>query len=689
MWKEMQLAGLKANLVTIASVLRACAHFSALQQGKEIHGFVIRNEFEADHFVGSTLIDMYSKCYCISDACQVFDRMPERDVVSWSAMIAGYSQNGNCLDALYLFKDMNIRGMEPDSVTIACVLPACARIASLQHGKEIHGYMIKNRFASDVLVWNALMDMYAKCGSIQDAKQVFDGLYHRDSVSWSTIIGGYAQNTHYDHALKLFAEMQLSGVKNDYATIASVLPACANALALRHGKEIHNYIIRFGLESDVFVVSALVDMYSKCGKIEFARQIFEKMYDRNVVSWNAMVAGYTQNGNYSEAFQIFRQLQHTEVKLDPITIVSILPACARLGTLQQGKEIHNYALRRGFDSSVSVANSLIDMYGKCGSIDVAHKVFEKIQNKDLVSWNSLIAGYGMHGHGEEALRFFRLMQQTGIKPDHITFVAILSACNHAGVVDKGRYYFDCMSQDYSITPRVEHYACMVDLLGRAGCLDEAYIFIKNMPLEATADVWGALLGACRTYGNIKLGEKVADFLFKLKPEDTGYYVLLSNIYAAAGRWNDVAKVRTLIKDRGLKKSPGCSWIEVRNKVHEFFVGDKSHPQSEEIFTFLKSLDRQMKDIGFRPDTTFVLHDVEEEEKEQILCVHSEKLAIAFGLLNTSPNRPIRITKNLRVCGDCHTAAKFISKIAKREIIVRDMIRFHHFNDGLCSCGDYW
>jgi pentatricopeptide repeat protein len=689
LFQEMQLAGLKPNSVTAASVLRVCAHFSALEQGKEIHAFFIRNDFETDTFVASALIDMYSKCSAVEGACHVFNEMSERDVVSWSAMISGYAQNGYCIEALETFKDMNLHGMKPDSVTIASVLPACARVEALQQGKEIHGYTIKSIFASDVFAGNALIDMYAKCGRLENAQRVFDCLLHRDAVSWSTIIGGYTQSAHYEDALELFSQMQLLDVKADSATISSVLPACANLLALQQGKEIHNYIIHFGFESDVFVGSALVDMYAKCGEIDIAQQLFSKMPDRNVVSWNAIIAGYAQNGNCNEALQLFRQMQLVGMKSDPVTIVSILPACARLAILQQGKEIHDYAMRRGFESSVSVGNSLIDMYCKCGSIEVAHKVFDSMYQKDLVSWNSIIAGYGMHGYGEDALAFFHQMHQIGVKPDHITFVAVLSACNHAGLVDKGRQYFNCMSQDYCIMPRMEHYACMADLLGRAGCLDEAYSFIKKMPLEPSADVWGALLGACRTYNNIELGENVADILFKLKPEDTGYYILLSNIYAAANRWDDVAKVRAVIKDRGLKKRPGCSWIEVRDRVHEFFVADRSHPQFKEISTMLASLDREMKESGYMPDTAFVLHDVEEEEKEQILCGHSEKLAIAFGLVSTCPGTSIRITKNLRVCGDCHTATKFISKITEREIIVRDMNRFHHFKDGLCSCGDYW
>jgi pentatricopeptide repeat protein len=338
---------------------------------------------------------------------------------------------------------------------------------------------------------------------------------------------------------------------------------------------------------------------------------------------------------------------------------------------------------------VSTGNALIDMYAKCGRLEIARRLFEKMPKRDVVSWNVMILGYGLHGQSKDAIALFSQLEQKGIKPDDITFICILSACSHAGLVDEGRKYFNSLNRDHRFTPRMEHYICMVDLLGRAGCLDEAQELINNMPYEPDASVWGALLGACRIHCNIALAEYVAKHHLKLESNNTGCYVLLSNIYAAAGRWHDAAKVRTMIKTKGLKKNPGRSWIEIKNSVHTFVGGDRSHPQSEKIYAVLDSLMNDMKKEGYVHDKSFVLQDVEEEEKENIISTHSEKLAIAFGLLETSPGMPIQITKNLRVCGDCHNATKFISKIAKREIILRDINRFHHFKDGVCSCGDYW
>jgi len=360
-----------------------------------------------------------------------------------------------------------------------------------------------------------------------------------------------------------------------------------------------------------------------------------------------------------------------------------------LAALEYGKEVHEDIKRSGFQSDVYVGTALVDMYAKCGSITDARNVFDIMSKRDVVSWNAMIAGYAMHGCGKEAIEIFEQMEHSTSKPNNATFVGVLSACCHAGLVDEGWKYFDYMSKLYSITPVLDHYCCMADLLGRAGYLDEAYDFINRMPVKPDATVWSSLLAACRIHSNAELGEQVAECLFELDPTDAATYVLMSNIYAAAGRWDDIKKIRALMKERKVEKKPGSSWIEVNNKVYAFLVGDTSHPQLQEIYLKLDALSGEMKEAGYVSDTRFVLQDVEEEQKEHILGYHSEKLAIAFGLMNTYPGTPIRVVKNLRVCGDCHCAIKFISRIAAREIVVRDANRFHHFRNGQCSCGDYW
>eukprot|EP01018_Ginkgo_biloba_P030278 Gb_21443 [translate_table: standard] len=686
---QMQLAGVEPSSVSFINVLPACAHLAAVQQGKEIHGRIIRIGLDTDGLVGSALIDMYTACENVEIACHVFDRISQRNIVSWNAVIRGYARNNLWEEALSLYCQMHKASIPPDKFTFPLLLKACQGLSALQRGKEIHGRIIRGDFEIDIFVGTALIDMYAKCGSIEYAQQAFHKLSKRDIVSWNAMISGYTQGGYANDALDVFCQMQLAGVKPDSFTFVSILPACAHLGDLQQGKEIHEYIIRGGFESDVFVGSALIDMYAKCRSIEVSRQVFDKMLEKNVVSWNAMIGGYSQNGHANEAMELFSQMQLAGVRPNSITIAGALAACAHLAVLKQGKEIHNYIIRTGLQCDSFLGNAVIDMYAKSGSIEIARQVFDKMSQRNVVSFTAMISGYGMHGLGEDALTLFNQMQLAGMKPDYITFIAVLSACSHAGLVDEGWQYFHLMSHQYLITPRVEHYACMVDLLGRAGHLDEAQEFIKRMPLRPDSSVWGALLGACRIHCNVELGEHVSECLFKLEPGNSGNHVLLSNIYAKAGRWHDVAKIRTMMKERGIEKTPGYSWIEVKNRLHTFLVGDRLHPQSEKIYAMLDSLAAQMRKEGYVPDTSFVMHAVKEEEKEYILRGHSEKLAIAFGLINTSPGTLIRVTKNLRVCGDCHNATKYTSKIVDREIIVRDANRFHHFKKGLCSCGDYW
>lgn len=599
--------------------------------------------------------------------------------------------DGQLNEALHILHALQSQHIPLHFTAYSSLLNACIQHKALREGKRLHAHILRfTQLNQNGCLQIKLLTMYSMCGSIEEARQVFDKIPNPNVFAWNAIIRGYAWSRTCANGIELYRQMKQTGIRANKFTFPFVLKACAAIPSLKDGREIHYDIIREGLECDVYVCAALVDMYSKCGSIENARQVFDKISQRDSVLWTAMVAGYAQNGCASEALMIFRQMQaEAGVKPSQAGIVSALPACSHLSVLQHGKEIHGYVIRNGFDGYGNVGNSLIDMYAKCGKIRMASKVFDKMTKRDVISWNAIIAGCAMHGHEEEALGLFDQMQITGLRPDHITFVGVLSACSNAGLLEEGRRNFDLMRVDHHIAPRVEHYTCMVHLLGRIGHLDEAYDLVKNMPFEPDACVLGALFFACRAYGNIKLGERVSQWLLEIEPDNPGNYVMLSNIYAAAGQWNDVAKVRTMLKNRGMRKSTGCSWIEIKNKVHAFVAADKSHLQSQEIYALLESLEKQMKDEGYVADTSFVLHDVDDEEKRTAIYSHSEKLAIAFGLLNTSPGTTIQVTKNLRVCGDCHTAIKFISKIASREIILRDVNRFHHFRHGLCSCGDYW
>eukprot|EP01018_Ginkgo_biloba_P030033 Gb_09792 [translate_table: standard] len=676
------------NYKSFAIVLAACGCLQAEEQGKQVHAHTIKTGFESNVSVGNGLVTAYAKCGNIGDVCKVFNQMPKQDIISWNAMISGYANSGHDEEALKCFRKMQWADTKLNSVTLSSVLSSCVSLEALEQGKELHGYTIKTGYESSISVGNALVTMYARSSNIGDAGQVFDRMPGKDLVSWNALIGGYIENDQVEEGMNFFYQMQQAGVRMNYITFVSLLSACGVPKALELGKQLHANIISAGFEPDMFVRNALVTMYANCGSIENASKLFSKMPKEDVVSWNAMIAGYTHNGLGEAGLKLFWHLQRAGMRMDNFTFATALAACASLAALGHGKQVHASIIKAKFDWDVFVETALIDMYAKCGGIEDARLVFDKMFEQKIFSWNAMIAGYARHGHGEKALQLFCQMQLAGMNPDHVTFVSVLSACSHAGLVDEGYNYFHSMSHNHGIAPRVEHYACMVDLLGRAGCLDEAEDFINKMPLEPSALVWRSLLGACRVHCNMDKGKYAAECLLELDPHDAATYVLLSNIYAAAGKWNDVAKVRMLMKDNQVKKNPGCSWIEIKNRIHSFVAEDRTHPQMEEIYAKLEKLTEQIRVAGYVPDTNFALHDVDQEQKQHNLSYHSEKLAIAFGLLSTPLGTSIRIIKNLRVCGDCHTVTKFISKIAEREIILRDAYRYHHFKDGMCSCGDY-
>ncbi|WJX87889.1 Putative pentatricopeptide repeat-containing protein [Trifolium repens] len=605
--------------------------------------------------LGIKLMRAYAACGEPGLTRKVFDEMFERNVVFYNVMIRSYVNNYLYNDALFVFRDMINGGFRPDNYTYPCVLKACSCSENLNFGLQIHGDLLKVRMDLNLFVGNGLIAMYGKCGCLLEARRVFDEMLCRDVISWNSMVAGYAQNTRFDDALEICREMVDLGQKPDGGTMASLMPAVANTSS-----------------ENVLCVE----------------KIFVNLEWKNLISWNVMIRVYMKNSMPTKAVDLYLQMEKSGVEPDAITCASVLPACGDLSALLLGRRIHEYIERRNLCPNLLLENSLIDMYARCGCLEDAKRVFDRMKLRDVASWTSLISAYGMTGKGYNAVALFTEMLNSGQIPDSIAFVAILSACSHSGLLDEGKIYFKQMTNDYRITPRIEHFACMVDLLGRAGRVDEAYKFIKEMPIEPNARVWGTLLSSCRVYSNMDIGLLAADSLLLLAPEQSGYYVLLSNIYAKAGRWKEVTEIRSVMKRRKIRKTPGISNVELNNQVHTFLAGDTSHPQSKEIYEELGVLVGKMKELGYVPETDSALHDVEEEDKECHLAVHSEKLAIVFALLNTQESQ-IRITKNLRVCGDCHIAAKLISKIVEREIVVRDTNRFHHFKDGICSCGDYW
>ncbi|KAK2635962.1 hypothetical protein Ddye_030754 [Dipteronia dyeriana] len=734
------------------SLLKLCCETKKQRQAKQIHCLIIKAFTNPETFLLNNLINSYSKLGNIKYARRLFDKMPQPNGFSWNTILSAYSKSGHLSQVQFIFNRMPYRDgaswnslisgyanhvsvkeavkvynlMLKDGfsslnrITVSTMLKLSSSKGCVNLGRQIHGQIVKFGFSSYVFVGSPLMDMYAKMGLIYDAKRVLDGMSERnvvmyntmitgllrcglieeskrlfidmkekDSISWTTMITGFTQNGLEREAVDLLREMRLEGLAMDQYTFGSVLTACGGLLALEEGKQIHAYIIRTGYKDNVFVGSALVDMYCKSKTIKSAESVFRKMTLKNVVSWTAMLVGYVQNGYGEEAVRIFCDMQRNGIEPDDFTLGSIISSCANLASIEEGAQFHGHALVSGIISFLTVSNALITLYGKCGSIEDSHQLFNEMNDRDEVSWTALVSAYAKFGKAKETIDLFERMLAHGMKPDGVTFIGVLSACSRTGLVEKGRRHFESMVLEHGITPIQDHYTCMIDLLSRAGRLEEAKTFINKMPFCPDAIGWATLLSSCRNHGNLEIGKWAAEYLLELEPQNPASYILLSSIYASKGKWDLVSQLRKRMREKGVRKEPGCSWIKYNNKVHIFSADDQSSPYTDKIYAELEKLNLKMIEEGYVPDVSSVLHDVEDSEKVKMLNYHSERLAIAFGLLFIPPGLPIRVVKNLRVCGDCHNATKYISKITKREILVRDAVRFHLYKDGTCSCGDFW
>ncbi|XP_057847319.2 pentatricopeptide repeat-containing protein At2g13600 isoform X2 [Cryptomeria japonica] len=674
LFNHMGVGGVKANHFTLSNVIGICGGLKALEHGLQVHGQIIKMGFESGVAVGNALIDMYAKCGNVDAACsvfgnmhdqdvvswtamiagyaqndriddarQLFDRMFEKNVVSWNAMIAGYIQNGLDEEALSLFEEMQRNGKKPNQSTCVSILKACASLIDLRKGNQVHGYIIKMGYDSDVHVGSTLIDLYAKGRTLNDACKVFDTMPARNTVTWSVMVTGYLQHRNIDDAeqlfhkmpernvvswnamiagsaqnglvdvtLKHFIQMQCEGIEPDESTFSSVISVCANSYALEQGKRVHALIINKKFDSYLSVGNSLITMYAKNGKIDDACKVFNRMSKQDVVSWTAMITGYAENGRTEEAQLLFDRMPIRNV----VTGNAMITAYLHNGRMGDAIQVFSNMPNR----NLITWNAMTAVYACEEALGIFFQMHQAAVTPDQSTFSGILGvcanlaalekGYAQHGSGNKALRLFEHMQQLGVKPNDITFINVLTACSHAGLVIEGWHYFHCMSQDYQISPTAYHYACMIDLLGRAGHLDEAKNLICNMPCEADAVVWGALLGACKIHANMELGKFAAEHLFVLEPQNAAAYVALSNLCAMVNRWDEVAKVRILMRQRGIKKKPGCSWIEIKNRVHTFIVGDRSHSQTEKIYALLASLHRQMKAAGYVPDVFSLAHDVE-------------------------------------------------------------------------------
>lgn len=688
LYHRMLWAEIRPDVYTFPSVLRTCGGVSDIARGKEIHGHVIRFGFESDVDVGNALITMYVKCGDISHARKLFDRMPKRDRISWNAMISGYFENGEGLEGLRLFFLMRELSVDPDLITMTSVASACELLGNERLGREIHGYVVRSEFGGDVSVNNSLIQMYSSLGNLEEAEKVFSRMESKDIVSWTAMIASYDSHKLPCRAVETYKMMELEGILPDEITLVSVLSACARLGHLDLGIRLHEIAIKTGLISHVMVANSLIDMYSKCKCVDKALEVFRNISGKNVISWTSLILGLRINNRSFEALLFFRQMKES-MKPNSVTLISVLSACARIGALMRGKEIHAHALRTGVGFDGFLPNAILDMYVRCGREVPALNQFNS-QKKDVTAWNILLTGYAEKGQGKLAVELFDKMLESEVNPDEITFISLLCACSRSGMVVEGLEYFNVMKNKYNLTPNLKHHACIVDLLGHAGRLNDAYDFIQDMSLKPDAAIWGALLNACRIHRNVELGELAATRIFEKDNKSVGYYILLCNLYAECGNWDKVSKVRSLMRERGLSVDPGCSWVEIKGKVHAFLSGDNFHADSKEIDGVLEGFYTKMKETCFSDLKSIFLSEVE-TSRADIFCGHSERQAIAFGLISTAPGTPIWVTKNLYMCHSCHNFVKFISTVVRREISVRDVEEYHHFKDGVCSCGDegYW
>lgn len=681
-------------------LLQECIVSNLAAEAEVIHGHIIKTGTHEDLFVTTFLVNVYAKCGVMEHARKVFDNLPRRNVVAWTTLVTGYVQNSQPVAALRVFIEMLQAGAYPTNYTLGIVLNACSSLQSIELGKQVHGYIIKYHIDFDTSIGNSLSSFYSKFGSLDFAIRAFQKIEEKNVISWTSVVSACGDNGQAAQSLSFFTEMLEEGVEPNEYTLTSALSACCVMLALALGAQIHSLSIKLGYGSSIPVKNSVMYLYLKCGWLIEAQKLFEGMETLNLITWNAMIAGHAKmmdlaaddlaaHKSGSTALEMFQKLYRSGMKPDLFTFSSVLSVCSSLVALEQGEQIHAQIIKSGVLADVVVGTSLVSMYNKCGSIDKASKAFLEMPSRTLISWTSMITGFARHGLSQQALQLFEDMRLAGVRPNQVTFVGVLSACSHAGLVDEALYYFEVMLKQYNIKPVMDHFACLIDMYLRLGRVEEAFDVVKKMSFEPNEIIWSMLIAGCRSHGNSELGFYAAEQLLKLRPKDTETYVSLLNMYLSEGRWKDVSKVRKLMKEEKLGKLKDWSWISIKEKVYSFKPNDKSHSQSAEMYNLLENVLDEVKNLGYEP--VEYMEVIEEEDEEKVFSstiYHSEKLAVAFGLLNLPTAHPIRVVKSITMCRDCHNFISFISLLKGREIVIRDSKQLHKFLNGCCSCGGF-
>ncbi|KAJ0766286.1 putative tetratricopeptide-like helical domain superfamily, DYW domain-containing protein [Helianthus annuus] len=649
---------------------------------RSIHVILLRTALHRSSYAVGNFITSCANLGLMNYAHQMFDQMPEPNSFVWNTLIRGFQQNHEPRKVMDFYDRMWSERVGPDCFTYPFVIRACTELSEHVRGKCVHGLLFKVGLELDMFIGTSLIEFYGGFGDANAARRVFDELPVKDKVAWTVLLSSCVDKcSDLEAARKVFDEMP----GKDLVVWNIMIFQYVKAGDVRNAYE----LFTLAPVKDLLMYNTVLGGYARHGEVDIMINFFHDMPAKDLVSWNTVIGGLVRDNRIKEAMNCFQQMLSENISPNEITLVSLLSACAQVGALDTGRWLHSYIDRNNRGLNVVVATGLVDMYSKCGDLESADYVFNKLQNPDVVAWNAMIMGFSMNGQSKKTLKLFTRMKSGSVMPNEVTILGVLCACVHAGFVNDGRELFNSMVKDLGLAPKVEHYGCMVDLLGRAGLLDEAYELIQSMPMEPHTGVWGALLGACKLHKNVELAETAIKHLNELEHEDGGYLTMMSNIYANAGRWDDVARTRQLMRTKGVDKLRGCSSIEVNGEIHEFGAEDKVHPRLKEIHEMIDEILSRLRLAGHVASRNEVLFDVEDEEKDKALLYHSEKMAVAFGLIATTKGTVIRVVKNLRICGDCHAVMKLVSETFEREIVIRDRSRFHHFKNGRCSCGDYW
>ncbi|KAH1070740.1 hypothetical protein GLYMA_03G189000v4 [Glycine max] len=715
---------LPPNEYTYVAVLTACSsllhHFHF---GLQLHAAALKTAHFDSPFVANALVSLYAKHASFHAALKLFNQIPRRDIASWNTIISAALQDSLYDTAFRLFRNMQATdAFRVDDFTLSILLTASA---SLMEGQQVHAHAVKLGLETDLNVGNGLIGFYSKFGNVDDVEWLFEGMRVRDvitwtemvtaymefglvnlalkvfdempeknSVSYNTVLAGFCRNEQGFEAMRLFVRMVEEGLELTDFSLTSVVDACGLLGDYKVSKQVHGFAVKFGFGSNGYVEAALLDMYTRCGRMVDAGKMFLRweLEEFSSVVWTAMICGYARNGQPEEAIYLFHVGRSDgKVIMDEVAAASMLGLCGTIGHLDMGKQIHCHVIKCGLGFNLEVGNAVVSMYFKCGSVDDAMKVFGDMPCTDIVTWNTLISGNLMHRQGDRALEIWVEMLGEGIKPNQVTFVLIISAYRQTNLnlVDDCRNLFNSMRTVYQIEPTSRHYASFISVLGHWGLLQEALETINNMPFQPSALVWRVLLDGCRLHKNELIGKWAAQNILALEPKDPSTFILVSNLYSASGRWDRSEMVREDMREKGFRKHPAQSWIVCEKKINSFYPRDRSHPQEKDIQRGLEILILECLKIGYEPDTSFVLHEVEEHHKKIFLFHHSAKLAATYGILMTKPGKPIRIVKNILLCGDCHAFLKYASIVTKRDIFLRDSSGFHCFSNGQCSCKDCW